>query len=416
MRTVIHIWLLLSLLSANNNLDYVFEYFINGIPSDDPIEYKIDSNISYVPRMDTSLYWIVPNKELPADVNTLKSNNNVAIELFENRIFIAFRSSASHFAGSSTKMIVMSSKDGKIWDKEDIIKINQDIREPLFGKIGNRLMFYYFKAGTSSMKFEPTFVYMKERVELGKWSKPQQVSDVGSRVFWSMKNRNNKIYVTSYEGEHYKIFGKSDISVRLLESTDGVNFNEVSTVAQYNGGVSEVAFEFDENGDFWAVSRNEDGDKSGFGSHLIFADKNEIDKWMVPESAIKNIFMSPRMFRHGDDIYLISRRNKGLLPFGFMPEILPMSIQRIFNWLKFTTSAKTTSLYKINRESMGIEYLFDLPGTGDTAFSAIRRLDAHSFLIANYTSDVNNKNRWWFWGQIRPTYIYMTRLTFEAIN
>ena len=44
MRTVIHIWLLLSLLSANNNLDYVFEYFINGIPSDDPIEYKIDSN------------------------------------------------------------------------------------------------------------------------------------------------------------------------------------------------------------------------------------------------------------------------------------------------------------------------------------------------------------------------------------
>ena len=98
MRTVIHIWLLLSLLSANNNLDYVFEYFINGIPSDDPIEYKIDSNINYVPRLDTSLYWIVPNKELPADVNTLKSNNNIAIEFFQNRIFIAFRSSSSNFA------------------------------------------------------------------------------------------------------------------------------------------------------------------------------------------------------------------------------------------------------------------------------------------------------------------------------
>ena len=77
MRTVIHIWLLLSLLSANNNLDYIFEYFINGIPSDDPIEYKIDSNINYVPRLDTSLYWIVPNKELPADVNTLKSNKEI---------------------------------------------------------------------------------------------------------------------------------------------------------------------------------------------------------------------------------------------------------------------------------------------------------------------------------------------------
>ena len=416
MRTVIHIWLLLSLLSANNNLDYVFEYFTNGIPSDDPIEYTIDSNVNYVPHLDTSLYWIVPNKDLPVDINTLRSNNNVAIELFENRIFIAFRSSESHFAGTSTKIIVLSSKDGKIWDKEDIIEINQDIREPLFGKIDNKLMFYYFKGGTSFIKFEPTFIYMKERVELGKWTNPLQVSDVESRVFWSMKNRNNKIYVTSYEGEHYKIFGKSDINVRLLESTDGIDFNEVSTLSQYNGGVSEVAFEFDKNGDFWGVSRNEDGDKSGFGSHLIFAHKNAIDKWRVPENAVKNIFMSPRMFRHGDDIYLISRRNKGLLPFGFMPKILPMSIQRIFNWLKFTTSAKTTSLYKINKDKMDIEYLFDLPGTGDTAFPAIRRLDAHSFLIANYTSDVNNKNRWWFWGQIRPTYIYMTRLMFEAKN
>ncbi len=416
MRTVISIWLSLSLLSATNNLEYVFEYFNNGVPSDDPIEYKIDSTINYAPHIDTSLYWIIPYGELPPDINVLKSNNNVAIEFFDNRIFFAFRSSASHFAGSSTKMIVLSSKDGRIWDKEDIIEINQDIREPLFAKIGNRLKFYYFKAGNSSMKFEPTFVYMKERVELGKWSKPQQILDVESRVFWSMKNRKNKIYVTSYEGEHYKIFGESDISVRLLESTDGVNFNEVSTFSQYNGGVSEVAFEFDENGDFWAVSRNEDGDKSGFGSHLIFADKNEIDKWTVPESAMKTIFMSPRMFRHGDDIYFISRRNKGLLPFGFMPTIFPMSMQRIANWLKFTTSAKTTSLYKINKDKMDIEYLLDLPGTGDTAFPAIRRLDAHSFLIANYTSDISKKNRWWFWGQIKPTYIYLTKLTFEPIN
>ena len=65
-------WLLLSLLSANNNLDYVFEYFENGIPSDDPIDYIIDSNINYVPHLDTSLYWIIPDGELPQDINVLK--------------------------------------------------------------------------------------------------------------------------------------------------------------------------------------------------------------------------------------------------------------------------------------------------------------------------------------------------------
>ena len=91
-------------------------------------------------------------------------------------------------------------------------------------------------------------------------------------------------------------------------------------------------------------------------------------------------------------------------------------MQRIFNWLKYTTSSKTTSLYKINNESKVIEYIFDLPGSGDTAFPAIRRLDANSFLIANYTSDINKQNRWWIWGQIKPTYIYMTKLTFKPIK
>ena len=416
MRMIIYIWLLLSIISANNNdLKYVFDYFINGTPSDDPINYKIDSNINYYPRLDTALYWVVPNVEFPVDVKILKSNNNVAIEFFQNRIFIAFRSSSSHFANSTTKMIVLSSQDGEVWDKEDVIEINNDIREPLLGEIDEKLMFYYFKAGDSSIKFEPTYVYMKERLGFGKWSNEKQVSDVGSRVFWSMKNRNNKLYVSSYEGEHYKIFGKSNLKVRLLESNDGINFNEISDACQYIGGVSEVAFEFDEKENFWAVSRNEDGDKSGFGSHLIFADSKDISKWNILNQSI-NIYMSPRMFRHGKDIYLISRRNKGLLPFGFMSKIFPISIQRMFNWLKFTTSSKTTSLYKINEESLEIEYIFDFPGAGDTAFPAIRRLDANSFLMANYTSDINKQNRWWFWGQIKPTYIYVTKLTFEVIN
>ena len=74
MRTVISIWLLLSLLSATNNLNYVFEYFKNGVPSDDPIWYNIDSNINYAPRLDTSLYWIIPDGELPPGINVLKSN------------------------------------------------------------------------------------------------------------------------------------------------------------------------------------------------------------------------------------------------------------------------------------------------------------------------------------------------------
>ena len=139
MRLIIYIWLLLSIITANNsNLKYVFDYFINGVPSDDPNDYKIDSNFNYYPRLDTVLYWVVPNIEFPINVKTLKSNNNVAIEFFQNRIFVSFRSSSSHFANSTTKMIIISSQDGEVWDKEDVIEINNDIREPLFGKINEK--------------------------------------------------------------------------------------------------------------------------------------------------------------------------------------------------------------------------------------------------------------------------------------
>ena len=400
--------------ASDENLKYIFEYFKNGLPSDDPQSYNVDTTINYQATLDSSLYWVVPDAKISSDINILKSNNNVAIEFFDNRIFIAFRTSSSHFAGSSTKMVVLSSENGEEWDKEIVIEIDKDIREPLFAKIDDRLMFYYFKAGVSSIKFQPTFTYMIERIGLGEWQKEKQVSKLNSRVFWSMKNRNNRIYVTSYEGEHYQFFGKSNLKARLLQSVDGISFDEISSTPQYIGGVSEIAFEFNSNGDLWGVSRNEDGDKSGFGSHLFFAGRDSIDQWQIV-STTKNIFMSPRMLRHGDDIYLIARRNKGSLPFGFMPKIFPRFMQRAFNWLKFSASAKTTALYKINKKQKQVEHIVDLPGSGDTAFPAIRRLDKNSFLIANYTSDINKKNRWWFSGQIKPTYIYISRISFQPV-
>ena len=413
LKILIYISFLVSIVfTKDNDLEYIFDYFSNGIPSDDPNDYIIDYDTNYFPQLDSMVYWLIPDGEIPIDVKPLKSNNNVAIEFYHNRIFVAFRSSSSHFANSYTKMIILSTKDGKKWEKENVIEIDNDVREPLFAKINGRLMFYYFKAGNSSIKFEPTYVYMKERIGKGEWSKEKKVSNIKSRVFWNIKNRNDKLYVSSYEGEHYKIFGKSDLKVRLLESIDGTHFSQISSDYQYIGGISEVAFEFDEGGNFWAISRNEDGDGTGFGSHLIFADNNDISKWRIIDET-NTIYMSPRMFRHGKDIYLIARRNKGFLPFGFMPKFFPTSIQRIFNWLKFTTSSKATSLYKINQKLQTIEYIFDFPSSGDTAFPSIRRLDADTFVIANYTSNINNKRRWWFWGQIRPTYIYFVKLKFE---
>jgi len=100
MKTILCILLSFSY-AVGNNLEYVIEYFKNGIPNDDPENYNVDTTINYYPALDTSLYWILQDGEFPNDINILKSNNNVAIEFFEDRVFIAFRTSSSHFAGSN---------------------------------------------------------------------------------------------------------------------------------------------------------------------------------------------------------------------------------------------------------------------------------------------------------------------------
>ena len=52
----------------------------------------------------------------------------------------------------------------------------------------------------------------------------------------------------------------------------------------YTGGVSEVGFAFDGEGNLWGVTRNEDGDASGFGSHVVFAPADDLANWQFPDT------------------------------------------------------------------------------------------------------------------------------------
>jgi hypothetical protein len=56
----------------------------------------------------------------------------------------------------------------------------------------------------------------------------------------------------------------------------------------------------------------------------------------------------------------------------------------------------------------------DLPGCGDNAFPSVRRIDANSFLMANYTSPLDEPNISWIDGQTHDegTQLYLLTLTF----
>ena len=172
----------------------------------------------------------------------------------------------------------------------------------------------------------------------------------------------------------------------------------------YEGGVSEVAFEFDTEGGLWAVTRNEDGDQTGYGSHVCYAPPNALSDWECSPESDPNRYDSPEMFRHGDEIYLLARRDIGG-PFGSDGSIVTYSMR-----------PKGSALYRINKDARHVEHVLDLPGCGDNAFPSVQRLGPHRFLVANYTNPLDEPDLSWIDGQTHPdgTQIYLLTIEFVA--
>ena len=118
----------------------------------------------------------------------------------------------------------------------------------------------------------------------------------------------------------------------LNVSKDGVNWEQAgSNNITYHGGLTEVGFTFDLQvlpsncrgfimmkpktcfqGNIWGVARNEDGDESGWGSRTFFASHDDLSEWhFVSDESDQWIYESPKMFRHGSDLYLVARTDPG---------------------------------------------------------------------------------------------------------
>lgn len=385
---------------------------LNEAPDDPKIfDADFDNKSLSCPTISNPL-WIIPSNFLPKEIKCQNSNNNVSICIFNKRLYIAFRTGPYHFASKKTGMYIVSSSDCKTWQKEFEIFNGRDIREPYLIAINDTLHFYYYTSGTQMTTFKPDRI--NHFVLNGNtWIKQADVLEK-TEVHWEMKKRFNKIYLTSYAGEHYKLKGESNVRLNFKHTTDGYNFfpDDTSRIV-YTGGVSECAFEFDKEGNLWAVTRLEDGDANGFGSQLAFAPKDSLQHWTFFKDVDPNCYMSPRMFRFDNDIYLIGRKQRGKKPFGKASKKLSMKRQRLKNWIGFSLTPKTTALYKINKTTKKIEWVMDLPGNGDTAFPSIQRLNKNQFVVANYSSStVYRKRRSWLSGQLGKTGIYISILTF----
>ena len=372
---------------------------IKWSPSDDPADYDVNTSVAYAFEFEGP-DWVVPSMGLPEEISPMASNNNVDIHLFDGRLFMAWRSAPTHFASSESIMWVVSSNDmGDTWNFEAEFTVNADLREPRFLSMNDRLQLSFFEAGDNPAAFEPKQLW-RTWMTGDSWSEPETFGEP-EMVMWDIKVRNGTAYMTTYTGEHY---ANGIVEVQFWESNDSQNWSKVNQVDHvYSGGVSEVAIEFASDGSLWAVGRNEDGDHTGAGTQLCHAEAENLSQWVCLEESLPERTDSPEMFRHGDDIYLLARRDIGG-PFG--PE---------GDLIAYSARPKAFSIYRIDTDNWDIVWLQDLPGVGDTAFPSVRRLNDHSFIFANYTSPLDDPDVSWFSAQSSPlgTDIYLGGLHFE---
>ena len=179
-------------------------------------------------------------------------------------------------------------------------------------------------------------------------------------------------------------------------------------------------------GNMWGVARNEDGDDSGWGSRTFFADKADLSSWQFvsPESD-PWIYESPKMFRHGSELYLVARTDPGG-PFWSkdnpLLNVLPAWQHHLADLVSFSLRGHGTAIWRLDTVSGGLEMVLELAGCGDTAFPSIVRSQLsytniyflmHSFpnIICHFLNQIGQRivqkeYRWWSCQECHHLHIY----------
>ena len=274
----------------------------------------------------------------------------------------------------------------------------------MFLSIEDTLFFSFFKGGTNPVDFEPLGLFRMQMQDVGVWSEPELFGHQGE-VVWELVKENGTAYSQSYSGEYGlpgdgtdlgKMFSKNYISFTyylsgrlnmfLNMSSDGLNWQSAgSRNISYFGGLTELGFYFDLEGNIWGVARNEDGDDSGWGSRTFFAGKEDLSDWQfTSEDSNQWIYESPKMFRHGSDLFLVARTDPGG-PFWSkdnpLLNILPAWEHHLADLVNYSLRAHGTGIWRLDQVTGDLELVLELPGCGDTAFPSIIRYVFKSCII-----------------------------------
>lgn len=381
---------------------------------------KSDSPLP-TPTLATAIA-VVPGATLPAEYTAVAgmSNNNLdVVRHSDGAIYLALRTSRDHFASDASRMLVLRSLDQQTWTFEAMFSTGTDVREPRLLSHKDRLFLYYAKLGTDPGKFEPQGMFVTERKAERDWTTPTTFyAPTENFIPWRSKVRNNRAWMTAYRGgEHIYDLSGLPIDVQLLVSDDGLAWQPLDPTRPnvLTGGGSETDFDFDTRGDLYAVNRNEAGDETGYGSKICRAKASDLSTWTCAHDSKK--YDSPLVFRRGERILLIGRRNVTETgDYEQHPGAPYQTIETLSNLAKYSLAPKRCSLWQVDRATLTVRFVVDIPGQGDTCFAAAidDPADPNHLTVYNYSSPLDgDPNIDWATGQMGATLIYRVDVQFQ---
>lgn len=342
---------------------------------------------------------IIPEDNLPLEVKTRNANNNLDIIQFKDRYYVAFRTAPSHFASSKAAIYIVSTTDFQNWQFEKHIYLKSDVREPRLYKNDDTLFFMFFKGGKNMFKFQPNGIF-QTHFFADKWTEVSELKLPLGYVPWRTKYHEGLFYLSTYDGSaEYKLSEPAES--RFFVSKDGYKWDSLSLYPQqyHVRAVAENEFVFLPNGDMWGIARHEFD-----GASLFYAKKEALADWKLWFS--KHKFDSPYLFSHHGVPYLIARRNLDGDGTYYRKKEKYKS-----NLVRYSFTKKTTALYAIDTTSKALIHIMDLNSTGDCAFAGVAPINDSSYVVLNYSSDINKKSKNWIEGQLGKTFIYKATLT-----
>jgi hypothetical protein len=363
-----------------------------------------------------------------SDNPDLHANNNVSITSLNGKYIIAYRQSEYHVPSGKSQIVVASSVNLHDWNVEWTYSNGSDLRETLLFVMDDKLILYFFSLVPMHNTFKPLHVFYTTSADAKAWTTPMTVCRRGE-VPWEIKVHGDKVYKASYLGDHY---GTEEVLTLFEESVDGIKWTPVGnskTSTVYRGGICEVSFEFTHSGDLVAIGRNEDGDATGFGTQLFYARKESLGEWIALKYSIPYRFDSPRMAATASGEILLFARYAPLR-YQLASRRFPFATQKLINLVSYSIlGAKSAAIFRIapsaewGSDGAGaVQLIRQFESTfGDCGFfSFTKELGPHRrvtnevqeedcWIVANYSSTTCHSHAPWFYGQMRPTHVFVCR-------